>query len=496
MIQTNLFSNVIAFLFSIFCVSCFGQMICGTHKSLFARELEDSLNVECMLADIKQLKDELISSHPKMDYYCTKEDIDSAFNMAEIQCATKKTTKEFIEILSSMLHTMKDSHTNLSPLVLTQFKNINRVFPFYLEQIEGKYYMKKCYNEIIPPGVECLEIDDVEFHQIHKKAKIFAFQEGESKAANEQMALKLIARIFSVYYLKNKEFITFKIVDYRGDTLLKKIQSVTLRSVIFNKDWNRTETNSFWFDSSGTACMNLGSFSARRNKGMKKFIDDFFKEVELNKSNHIVIDLRDDSGGYVSIKNYLINYLDISKTDKRERYDFIRSDRDRFSSLGWWIKYRYRSYLKKYPNDTLVAKEWKYIQSKNGTHCSLFYPNEMKLGGQVYKGRVSVAMNGLSMSASVMFCSWIKSSGRGELYGDMCMGGSNGTFGDAVQFKLKHSKIPINMSTVKITPLSNIDFSYAGLSPDIYARPTIFQLKNGIDPIKELLGFTKKTVLK
>ena len=72
------------------------------------------------------------------------------------------------------------------------------------------------------------------------------------------------------------------------------------------------------------------------------------------------------------------------------------------------------------------------------------------------------------------------------------MGGHKGTFGDAVTIKLKHSKIPISMSTIKITPLATALSSSEGLIPDVVVKSSILHLKKNIDPIKEHLGFHKK----
>jgi len=474
----------------------FGQTVCGKHPPLFLRNSEDLISVHCMKEDLKQLRTQLTTIHPQLTYYKTEKQVDSLFAEVNSTCSSPLKTIEFIEIVSTLLQYLNDSHTNISPLVLTQFSHVKRVFPFYLEQINDKFYLQKCFKDIIPRGTECLEIDNIPISTILDKAKQFAFKEGMASEAHNQMALKLVSRIYNFYHLKNREFLTFKLVDFTGDTLEKKLQSTTLRSVLFDNEWNPKEAVWYWFDSSGTACLQLGSFSAKGNNGMRRILDEFFKEVNLRKSPHVFIDLRGNSGGYVSIKNYLISYLDTSNTDKRERYDFIRSEEDRFSSIGWWIKYRYRSYLKRYPNDTLIAKEWHYIESPNGTNCQLFYDNNSRVSRKAYRGKVSVAINGVSMSASVMFSSWIQTTGRGVLYGEMCMGGHKGTFGDAVQLKLKHSKIPFNMSTVKITPLVPADATTSGIVPDVLLKPTITQLKNGIDPIKEVLGFYKKNITK
>ena len=468
------------------------QKSCESHKPLFLRESEERIAVNCMKEDLKQLKENLASIHPQIDFYTDKKYIDSLFMVALETCSKPKKIIDFIEIVSGLLQSMQDSHTNISPLVLTQLSDINRVFPFNLERIAEKFYMQKCYKDIIPSGMECVQIDGIPVETIYEKAKLFTFREGKAEQASEQMALKLVSRIFSVYHIKNKDFLSYKLVDFTGDTLEKKLQSAKLRSVILDKEWNSRESIYYSFDSSGTASLELGSFSAKGSNGMKRVIDDFFVEVFERKSPHVFIDLRGNSGGYVSIKNYLINYLDTAKSDKRERYDFIRSEKDRFSSIGWWIKSRYKSYLNKYPGDTLVAKEWKYIQSPYGTFCQLFYANETALRGPVYSGKVSVAVNGLSMSASVMFSSWIQSTKRGLIYGEMCMGGHKGTFGDAVSIKLKHSKIPISMSTIKITPLATALSSSEGLIPDVVVKSSILHLKKNIDPIKEHLGFHKK----
>ncbi len=479
-----------------YCSVVNGQKLCGTHKPIYMRSSDELLDVHCMQEDIKEIKEKLVSIHPNASYYTRKEQVDSLFEVALVKCKKPLKTIDFVEILSHLLQGIQDSHTNISPLVLTQFSDIKKVFPFFLEQVNGRYYMQKCYRDIVPRGMECLSVDGIPLTILHEKAKLFAFQEGMALEANHQMALKLISRIFSAYNLQNKEYFTMQLVDFSGDTIQKRLQSAPLRTVLFDKEWNQRESVSYWFDSSGTACLQLGSFSAKSNNGMRRFLDEFFSEVREKKSPHIFIDLRGNSGGYVSVKNYLINYLDTASSDKRDRYDFIRSEKDRFSSIGWWTKYRYRNYLKRFPSDTLVAKEWAYIESPNGTNCQLFYDNNTRFSLRTYRGKVSVAINGLSMSASVMFSSWIQTSKRGVLYGEMCMGGHTGTFGDAVQMKLKHTRIPINLSTVKITPLATAHISSNGILPDVPVKTTVFQLKEGVDPIKIMLGFHKKNITK
>ncbi|HBW87181.1 MAG TPA: hypothetical protein DEF82_10725 [Crocinitomicaceae bacterium] len=473
-----------------------GQKLCGSHKPIYLRSSDELLDVHCMQEDIKEIQENFVYIHPNSFYYTRKEQVDSLFEIAFLKCKKPQKTIDFVEILSHLLQGLHDSHTNISPLVLTQFSDVKKVFPFFLEEINGRYYMQKCYRDIVPRGMECLSVEDIPMAVLHEKAKLFAFQEGMALEANHQMALKLISRIFSAYNLQNKEYFTLQLVDFSGDTIEKRLESAPIRTVLFDKEWNQRESVSYWFDSSGTACLQLGSFSAKSNSGMRRFLDEFFSEVREQKSPHIFIDLRGNSGGYVSVKNYLINYLDTASSDKRERYDFIRSEKDRFSSISWWTKYRYRNYLRHYPSDTLVAKEWEYIKSPYGTHCHLFYDNNTRFSLKTYRGKVSVAINGLSMSASVMFSSWIQSSNRGLLYGEMCMGGHRGTFGDAIQLKLKHTRIPINLSTVKITPLATAHFSSDGVIPDVPIKTNVYQLKEGVDPIKILLGFHKKNITK
>ncbi|MFM7758282.1 MAG: hypothetical protein ACKO6J_05045, partial [Crocinitomicaceae bacterium] len=137
------------------------------------------LDTHCMQEDIKEIKEKLDSIHPNSFYYTQKEQVDSLFKVAFFKCKKPQKTIDFVEILSQLLQGLHDSHTNISPLVLTQFSDVKKVFPFFLEQINGRYYMQKCYRDIVPRGIECLSVEEIPLTVLHEKAKLFAFQEGK-----------------------------------------------------------------------------------------------------------------------------------------------------------------------------------------------------------------------------------------------------------------------------------------------------------------------------
>ncbi|MFM7637726.1 MAG: hypothetical protein ACKO5W_07650, partial [Crocinitomicaceae bacterium] len=196
-----------------------GQKLCGSHKPIYLRSRDELLDAHCMQEDIKEIKEKLDSIHPNSFYYTQKEQVDSLFEVAFFKCTKPQKTIDFVEILSQLLQGLHDSHTNISPLLLTQFSDVKKVFPFFLEQINGRYYMQKCYRDIVPRGMECLSVEEIPLTVLHEKAKLFAFQEGMALEANHQMALKLISRIFSAYNLQNKEYFTMQLVDFSGDTI-------------------------------------------------------------------------------------------------------------------------------------------------------------------------------------------------------------------------------------------------------------------------------------
>ena len=106
-----------------------------------------------------------------------------------------------------------------------------------------------------------------------------------------------------------------------------------------------------------------------------------------------------------------------------------------------------------------------------------------------YSGKCTLLTNGLSMSASVLLASWFKQQNRGELVGTPCFGSMQGTHGNAARVILENSRIPITISTLK---LSSAEQGLIEITPDKLIQYTVDDLILKNDPFMNYLKGPKK----
>jgi len=102
---------------------------------------------EAMKADIEQLHEHILTTHPNPSLYCGVEAFVNGYKQAIASCSSEKTMIEFIQIVTTYLAVMKDSHTNLNPRDYLYLGPKDRaVLPFFVVRIDGKFYLESIYK--------------------------------------------------------------------------------------------------------------------------------------------------------------------------------------------------------------------------------------------------------------------------------------------------------------------------------------------------------------
>jgi hypothetical protein len=91
------------------------------------------------------------------------------------------------------------------------------------------------------------------------------------------------------------------------------------------------------------------------------------------------------------------------------------------------------------------------------------------------------------MSASVLLASWFEETKRGDLIGSPCFGTVSGTNGNPATIFLKHSGLPVSISTLKLTPNAYQKTEVNDFSVKKSITISLENLKDGIDPFKKIL---------
>jgi hypothetical protein len=452
---------------------------------------------EVMQTDLDQLHKHILETHPNPTYYGNLNDFSNAYRLARTKIEQPLTVFEFIVVINTYLFALKDSHTGINPKQFLYSVNARRkVLPFFVENIDNKFYISEAYNSDFIIGAELLQIDSFEVNQLYNYALALSLSEGDAAAAKAEVASEYIGVVYNLLSmdLKGAKSAKVKMVKPQGDTIIK--------AITFNASWRyflsglltpSSDEVSYTFDKNNNGILVVESFQPLSLGIYKKQIDAFFKEVDNRNCQAIFIDLRNNLGGLLRAEEYLFSYINTKKTSIKTNYLYKRSDYDRFAMLSPMQQIQFENRAKNvYPNG-LISKEYDFYKlPKGATHTILYdYVPENNLN-YTYKGTCKLILNGNSMSASVLFAAWFKHIERGEILGTPCMGGMGGTFGNPAVISLKNSKIEVMVATLKFTPFHIKERILSAIHPDVFIQATREDIIERRDPFLEYLKAYQK----
>jgi C-terminal processing protease CtpA/Prc len=450
------------------------------------------LCTDAMQADLAQLHRHILLTHPHPTYYTTSTTLIEAYNSAQKECQEPKTVLEFMLVVNTYLNALKDSHTGLNPKDFLYQVNSNRkVLPFFVTQIDGKFYIYGSYSEALQSADEIIAIDSYDISTLYEMAQDLSMCEGAANDAKNEVALDYIGVVYNLLQmsLKNQKEATFKVVKQAGDTVNLSVPFVaTWKYFLASLFEQQDDEVSFYFDKQNRGVLTLTSFQPLSLSVFQNKIDEFFEEVERRKCTQIYIDLRDNLGGLLRAEEYLFSYINTKNTAIQTNYLYKRSNYDRFALLSPYQKMYFVNSAKNDSPNGLISKEYDFYRMPKGTTHTILYdyiPSNKR--NYTYKGKCALVLNGNSMSASVLFAAWFKHINRGEIIGTTCMGGMGGTFGNPAGLSLQYSQIRIIVSTLKFTPLHIKEIELQPIRPDIWLRPNKQDLLEHIDPFDRYL---------
>lgn len=448
---------------------------------------------EDMLDDLQKLRDALDKIHPDLYHYTTKEQLDSAYRIAIKRVSNDLTAYEFSKTIASFLNSIKDSHTNfnLQSLLFINKKN-KGTLPFFLIKIGDKFYLESLYNSQTLKGKEILEFNNISVHDIFKESLAFSLIEGSAFSAQEEIATKGMALTFSQMSNFNvSDFVQIKYVSGE-DTLTTSSKATTKMNLFLYKGPILEKSVSYFFDAENKGILKITSFQPKTIGFYKKEVANFFKEVSKRNCSEIVIDLRDNQGGYVKAQEYLISFLNFNNKHYTVQHVYKRSNFDPFVKMPYFKRKRFMYRAKREYPYGILSQEYDFMKSELGKVSKISYSdvpqNEYR---QSYNGKCTLVTNGLSMSASVLFASWFRNANRGQIIGSPCLGPMSGTFGTSVSINLPSTGLPIMISTVKFNPQYTKETQFEPVSPDIFIEYSTQDVLLGLDPIWNYLNIKK-----
>ncbi|MEO1412615.1 MAG: S41 family peptidase [Bacteroidota bacterium] len=399
--------------------------------------------------DFEVLKNVLVKGHPALYEYTSRSEWDSLFaNFAAEKVRTLKTDRDLYRALIQLTDRVRDGHLIV---MRPRLDSIPPLFPLLLKIIHGH-----CYTDTddfgIPVGSEILTIDGIEWTTLRERLLPYAPSDGFNTSKKDRQ----MEREFGILHFYEFGAQAGYRVSYRSPSNRieeryidsQSFESIGKRFAQRNSNFGRTTLGKqapdcYFIDSLRTAVLTLNTFNGEVEK-FQSALGAIFKDIRRKKAKHLIIDIRQNEGGYPLNAIHAFSYL-ASKPFKQRRSSEVSTatlpEEDHGQNLV--NGYTYETFFKTfYESAEKQGERWLLQEDTNEARM---VPNKKRYGGKVY-----VLIGGKTFSAGASFALFCKNAGI-PLIGEETGGGYyTQTGGYPILYTLPHSAIKILVSLVKI----------------------------------------------
>ncbi|PWH82051.1 peptidase S41 [Algibacter marinivivus] len=481
--------------------------------------------------DVDKLYSQLKKHHPKLYQYTAKETLDFKFDSLKKSISQPLDSRSFYKKLAPVVAEVKQGHVSVGSVSKWFTKRERKAlkkkkFEFYdldFEYLEGKLWVKDYRGkDSTLVGKEVVNINDEPASKLVETYKTRFASDGYNKTLHD----RFISKGFSVFYYRDKGYLdslkmTFKSKDSLFSKIFRRIekdekkekndkvidtvslekakpkkltkeekQAIKLAKKKRKKDNRKfgylgkrkqyTRNFSFKGKDSTVAYMKIRSFS---NGPYKKFYKESFEKIESAKTEHFILDLRDNGGGRISEIDYLYSYLTdkdyqfIAESEVKTRTPFLKSFMSNTTPNSIKVAGGLLFPIVATHNLLKTRKRDGKIYYKFNKHNKVKKPNKLN-----YKGKMYVLINGNSFSASSLLSTHLKANKRATFVGEETGGAYNGTVaGIYKSYQLPTSKVKVRMGLMQIeAPYKQTPDGY-GIKPDVEVLQNVKDSQSDFD---------------
>ena len=444
---------------------------------------------EKLQEDYTLLRNILEKKHPSLYWYTSKDSMDYYFDEGYKNISDSMTELQFgWKILAPLTNKIHCGHTSFSMSKgWNKFIRNKRIpsFPLYLKIWKDTMLVTANLNRkdsVIKKGMLITSINGLKNSEMINKMFGYVVQDGYEDNVNYiRLSTSFpyfhrnvfgIYKNYSVQYIDSAGIERKTLVPLFGLTedTLKKIKNFppVKQKHITKKE--KLENVRSLKTSNGTAVMTVNSFSDGSH--LKGFFRRSFKSLRKNNIKNLVIDIRANGGGdisnYVSLTKYIRN-TPFKVADTAIAISKTFAPYTRYIKSGFFNNIGLLFLTKKQNDGRYHFGYWEHhtVKPKENDH---------------YSGDVYVLTNGLTFSASSLFCNSVKGQSNVTLVGENTGGGWYGNSGIMIpDITLPNTKLRVRLPMFKLVQYKHIPTKGTGVVPDIYVGPTVESMRKDID---------------
>lgn len=364
------------------------------------------LTQEELVEDYDLLFSSLTNYHPAPFLFISKEELEAYYLDQRARLHDSISEREFYIIARKLITLLKCGHTTgrISGDWMSALSGNAVLLPFNVYHSDSRVYIKNTVDEQFDfqTGDELLSINNVPIETILTQMDSIQPRDGYIQSfANVATALS-----FRMYYLFLYGYQNTFTIEYRSGastkktvvkSIPKKIKSTSKPAlpknfdIVYSNSWSL-----FAFDTlQDIAYLKIQSFTDR--KEFDSYYKRVFQELERFPKSRLIIDLRNNTGGYFGNGNELLCYLSPEKFDfnfQRPKKDFKKNE---YAKLNGWGKLTKLAFS---------LKPAKHRSKGYRIHTFSYRPKRT-----IYDDQVYVITNGLTLSQASVVASSLNEYG-------------------------------------------------------------------------------------
>ncbi len=422
-----------------------------------------------LIEDYELLYSGLTNYHPSPFLYIPEKELKTFYETQKSNFPDSLTALEFHILARQFIAQIKCGHTFAKPsdAWYASLKGKNVLLPFEIRNNNGRLYIFNTIDEKFEFDIydELLSINNIEAKVILQEMSSIQERDGFTESLSKALIEKRFRTYFLFLYDVQDEFIIeFKtssgeIKSTKVNLTNKKLKEVKKTELPSNfKLLMENGWSSFRFDSANNlAYLKINSFGDR--KEFKKYYLSVFKQLNQYPNSQLIIDLRDNTGGYFGNGNNLLTYLTPNNFEFNFQKPKRKNNKIKYIKLDKWSKLTKMAFS---------IKPTKHKVKGQSITTFTYKPSKYNFEGKVY-----AITNGLTFSQATLVAAHLKKHGT-VFFGEET-GGAEMTTNALLSYELilPNSGVKVTIPHYQVISNSTTGQFGFGLKPDYPILPTL-----------------------
>jgi Peptidase family S41 len=398
--------------------------------------------------DIKILKGIVMDMHGGAYTYNKPQDLAACFDSVSNSINENLTTRLFFQKIDFLVDKLRCIHTSayFPKELYDSISNREIFFPTPLILLSNKLFVNTNMQNI-PLGAEILSINGMNASVIIKRIKRHEHKDGYNLEERSESIDYSFPFNFYLEFGGFKKFDIEYLPDSSKTSTLETYSAEKLNTLYDNEDFSPylsipldVNYNLQMLDGGKTALFSIRTFHLVSNNAKESFcnfLDNSFQLIKQKGTENVIIDCRDNSGGFYDMTYSFLSYL-VDK--KMPEYD---SSFQRFKHLTYTKYVALEDTIKIKDEDTAYLKYTKIdkkLYKLKPEEIEVWAPNKY-----LFKGNIYVIVNSYVASAASTFAAVLQDKTNAILFGEETGGSNNEHNADIIKFELPYSKIKIDI---------------------------------------------------